>query len=265
MENWIDRSSVSTRSSPGIGASVTVSLPGIERLPGATSRDISPPVPLSMIVVLQLESGDALAVDVGLADDAASGLAAGHLPPVLPIDVDTGQLEARDLVTERRVDLARDVDEPALLAVDLGQQVGDLVVGQVEEVVECLDRGGAVVDELRVDRDGGGGNGDRHLVAVAVEDRAALRGHVPRAGPLRRALRTVGIGFGGLQGRDAGDHDQQEHAMTTSAAISRKRGEPARRGVRLRGGGAWTRTRLRGGCLRVFDREPALAGCRVAA
>ena len=38
--------------------------------------------------------------------------------------------------------------------------------------------------------------------------------------------------------------------MTTSAAISRKRGEPARRGVRLRGGGAWTRTRLRGGCLR---------------
>ncbi len=136
--------------------------------------------------------------------------------------------------------------------------------GRLEEVVERLDRGGAVLDELRVDRDGGGGHGDRQLVAVAVEDRAALRGHVPRAGPLRGALLAVGVGLGGLQCRDAGDHDHQQDRDDDQRGDQRKRGEPARRGARLRGGGAWTRTRLRGGCLRAFDREPAFAGCRAA-
>ena len=54
--------------------------------------------------------------------------------------------------------------------------------------------------------------------------------------------------------------------MTTSAAIRRKRGEPRAPDVRLRGGGAWTRTRLRGGCLRWRGAAPwrprALAGRR---
>ena len=209
-ENWIERSSVSTRSSPGIGASVDGLGSGDRPVPG---RDLAGHLSAGTaehVVVLHLEAGDAGAVDVGLADHAASGLATGHFAPVLPIDVDAGQLEARDLVAERGVDLAGDVHESALLAVDLGLQFGDLLVGQVEQVVERLDRGGAVVDEFRVDRDGGGGHRDRQLVAVAVEDGAALRGHVPRAGPLRRALLAVRLGFGGLQRGDTGDDHQQQ-------------------------------------------------------
>ena len=47
VANWIERSSVSTRSSPATGGTETVSLPAIERPPGATSRSSRPSVPVS--------------------------------------------------------------------------------------------------------------------------------------------------------------------------------------------------------------------------
>ena len=80
------------------------------------------------VVVLQLEAADADAVDVGPADHAAAGLAAGQDPLALGVDVDAGQPERRDLLADRLVDLARDVHETGRLGDHRRDQLGPLLV-----------------------------------------------------------------------------------------------------------------------------------------
>ncbi len=80
------------------------------------------------VVVLQLEPGDPDAVDVGASDDAAPGVAAGHLASALPVDVDPGELHVGHLIADVGVDLPAHEHEPAILGLDLGEQFGHLVV-----------------------------------------------------------------------------------------------------------------------------------------
>ena len=118
-----DRAS-ETRSSPATGCAATLSEPGIDRPPGATSRRISPPVPVSSVVVLQFETGDADAVDVGSPDHASAGVASRHLAPALAVDVDPDEPHRCDLVADVGVGLAPHEDETAILRLDLGEQFG---------------------------------------------------------------------------------------------------------------------------------------------
>ena len=131
------------------------------------------------------------------------------------------------MVSDRRVGLPGDVHETSGPAFGLEHQVGDLLLGQVEEVVEELDRRGTVLDQLRVDRDRGRRYRHREFVAVTVEDRAALGGYVVRPGPLARAGRPQCVGLLRLQEHHAAD-DRDEH---DGDGDERDDQPPSRRGV----------------------------------
>jgi hypothetical protein len=118
---------VSTRSSPGHRGERDLGLAAGDRaalrcdlagqLAGCAGQDVVVAELCSGLTtaVLQLEPGGADAVDVGPTDHAATGVPSREHAPVLGIDVDADHTQPADLVADRRVDLAPDVDEPALL------------------------------------------------------------------------------------------------------------------------------------------------------
>ena len=182
-------------STPGCGATIVCSLPAIERPPGATSSVSRPRRALEQVVVLQLEAGDSDAIDVGAPDDALAGRAARHHPAVLGVGAHARHVERVDLAGDRRVDLAGDVAEADVLggvAGDVGGQ-GGLVVGvEIEQLGEHRGGAGGIGDLQRVDGDRRRRHRQGELVAVAVEDRAALGRPAPGSVPTARRRRCAG-------------------------------------------------------------------------
>ena len=217
------------------------------------------------VVELQLETRDPDAVDVGPTDHTAPRVAAGHLASALAVDVDARQPHRCDLVADVGVGLALHEDETAVLRLDLGEQLADLVVGEVEKVVEDLHGRRPVVDQLRVDRHGHGRDRHGQLGTVAVEHRASLGGEGDRPSPLIGGGGPKGLGLVGLQVGDAADQaeqhgadDDQRHDQTPTG---RARTKPRHRATR------WRRTRppLDFSMVRDFDAARDVGRLGVAA
>ena len=100
MMSWPLTAGVSSFTPPGMGNALLAALGGV----GARRAGED-------VVVLQLEAGDALAVDVAVADDLAADGAVGVLAAGVGDEVDAVELEFFDLIGHIDVGLALDVDE----------------------------------------------------------------------------------------------------------------------------------------------------------
>ena len=205
---------------------MTRSVPGRRRLQhvlGSGDRDAAGSdferllagVALQQGVVLALQAGGADAVDVGAPDDAAAGVPAGHDPPVLVVDGDAGEAERADLPADPRIGLPGDVEEAAVARRHVGRAAPPARSSdRSSEVAEGVDRPGRVEHLARVDGDRRSGHGQGQLVAVAVEDRAALGRQLTAAGPQLGGLGSQRLAAGALHQTDLGEHaaeDENEH------------------------------------------------------
>src|SRR5690606_30810553 len=95
-----------------------------------------------------------------------------------------GQLERGHRVGGLVADPPGHVGELAALPPEAGSHLGDLVGLEVEDLAEGGRRGLRILDEARVGPDGALGDADREVVAVAVEDRAAVGGQGDLLEPL---------------------------------------------------------------------------------
>ena len=109
------------------------------------------------------------------------------------------------------VDLALDVDEPLVLGDQRRVQVGLLLVGEAEHGGQRADRAFGVGDELRVDADRGGRDRDRQLLAVAIEDRAAVGVELDLSRPLVGAGLAQRLAADRLQASDPEQHVAEHH------------------------------------------------------
>ena len=212
VANWIDRSSVRIRSSPGIGGTDTVSLPAIERPPGATSRSSRPPVPVrrssncnsrppmptpSMSVLpitlrpvsppgrIRLLSGSTLTPASPRAaicsPTASSTWRATYMNPVALATIAATSSWRRSSLRPRT--LVRIVAVPSGSSISLGLMLTLFAAHR-----------------------------HRQLFTVAIEDRAAIGGHVPGAGPLSGALDAQRVALARLEDADLEQHQRQhEH------------------------------------------------------
>ena len=192
------------------------------------------------VVVLQLEAGDALAVDVAVADDLAADGAVGVLAAGVGDEVDAVQLEFFDLIGHFHVGLALDVDEGGGRS---GQKLA--VVGRISpEHRGQRRRLGRRIGHLHGVRVDGGGlhRGGQHD-AVAVVDGAAARRRLEtdRAGLLGHG--RVLIRYDDLQKHQA----QEEHGRYGGESQQQHLGAPGdRRHGRVDGGAHACAGRARG-------------------
>ncbi len=190
------------------------------------------------------------AVDVGPADDAAGGVAAGQGAPVLAVDRHAGQIERRQLARLTVVDLAGDVHEPAILGRHLRFQLVAPLGGEPEDPGEGVRRARRILDLVRVDGDRARRHGQGELVAVAVEDRAPLGGQDAVPGPLLGAPRCAASHPRRVCSSPTRTSTAPRiRSIATSVLISRRRGWPAENRVsppRTSASAAFRRARWRG-------------------
>lgn len=223
--SWPLTAGVSSFTPPGNGESLLAALGGV----GArrAGKDV---------VVLQLEAGDALAVDVAVADDLAADGAVGVLAAGVGDEVDAVELEFFDLIGHFHVGLALDVDEGGGRG---GQKLA--VVGRISpEHRGQRRRLGRRIGHLHGVRVDGGGlhRGGQHD-AVAVVDGAAARRRLEadRAGLLGHG--RVLIRYDDLQKHQA----QEEHGRYGGESQQQHLGAPGDRRAWPR---RWRRPRLGG-------------------
>ena len=203
-----------------------------------------------LALVLGLEAGQALVVEADLPQHRRRQLAGGVEALGLLDQADTVELEGRHPVGRGVVDLAGQIDEPAVGA-ELVPHHGFVLVEGGREGPGLGDR---VADELRVgphrplpDRHG-------QFDVVAVEDRAPLAGDDDGAETLGLAEAGVFLGRQSLHEREAHDHgreaqgqdDDEKPETTPKVGLGPRRRGRARPSPRPRGGG-----RTRTGALRA--------------